>query len=239
MIKLYTLPPAFGLRNVSPFCLKVEMALTHLGIPFEHIAEPDPRKSPKGKMPYLVDDDLTIPDSELILEHLDEKSQGGLFGSLTPEEIAQGRAFSRLAEDHLYWLMVSSRWLEDDWFPHVVSHFFGFVPGIFRGFAAGSARRGVARTLDLHGLGRHTHEEQVGFLRRDLEAIAAVVDTDGYIVGKRLTVYDFTVAGMLSGLMDNEPPTWVSKIANEYQPLRDYLERIQTEVGVWGKESSA
>ena len=31
MIQLYTFPEAFGLRNVSPFCLKIEMALTWLG----------------------------------------------------------------------------------------------------------------------------------------------------------------------------------------------------------------
>ena len=35
MIGLYTFPEAFGLRNVSPFCLKVEMALHHLGERYE------------------------------------------------------------------------------------------------------------------------------------------------------------------------------------------------------------
>ena len=27
MIKLYVLPPAFGLRNTGPFCLKCEMEI--------------------------------------------------------------------------------------------------------------------------------------------------------------------------------------------------------------------
>jgi len=207
MIQLVTLPPAFGLRNVSPFCLKAEMAMKYLGVEFEHIIEQDPRKTPKGK----------------------------LYGDLSPQEKAVGFAFTRLAEDHLYWLMVGSRWLEDDWFPNVVSGFFGFVPGFIRGFAARSAQKGVRDTLHLHGLGRHTREEQEGFLRRDLEAIADVVSAENYIVGGRLTAFDFVVAGMLSGLMDNEPATWVSEIADTYPALREYLERIQAEVGVSGK----
>ena len=235
MITLVTFPPAFGLRNVSPFCLKTEMALKFLNLDYEIQIEQDPRKTPKGKLPYVVIDDEKIADSELILLRLDEISQGGLLGKLTPEEKAVGTAFTRLAEDHLYWLGVSSRWLEDDWFPNIVSGFFGFVPGLVRGFAANSARKEVAKTLHLHGLSRHSSEEQEGFAKRDLQAIADVVAHNDYLVGNKLTVYDFTVASMLSGFMDNEPPTWLSKIANGYPSLRAYLERIQDEVGVSGK----
>jgi glutathione S-transferase len=235
MITLVTLPPAFGLRNVSPFCLKVEMALKHLDIEFDLQVEGDPRKTPKGKLPYLIIDGEKLADSELIFEYLDDRTQGKLYGQLTPEERAKGTAFARLAEDHLYWMTVASRWLDDAWFPNIVSGFFGFVPALFRGFASGGAQKQVARTYDLHGLGRHTLDEQKGFARRDLQAISDAVAPNHYIVGGRLTAYDFVVAGMLSGLMDNEPATWMSEIANTYPILREYLERIQTEVGVSGK----
>ncbi len=235
MIKLVTLPPAFGLRNVSPFCLKAEMAMKHLGMEFEHVIEQDPRKTPKGKLPYMIIDNEKIADSELIFEKLNELSQGKLYEGLSPQEKATGFAFTRLAEDHLYWLMVASRWLDDDWFPNIVSGFFGFVPGFIRGFASRSARKEVRSTLHLQGLGRHSRKEQEGFLRRDLQAIADVVGTENYIVGGRLTAFDFVVAGMLSGLMDNEPATWVSEIANGYPVLREYLERIQEETGISGK----
>ncbi|MBT4163145.1 MAG: glutathione S-transferase family protein [Gammaproteobacteria bacterium] len=237
MITLVTLPSAFGLRNVSPFCLKVEMALTHLGLDFDIKTEADPRKTPKGKLPYLIIDGEKLADSELIFEKLDNISQGGLYGKLTPEEKAMGTAFTRLAEDHLYWLGVASRWLDDDWFPHIVEGFFGFIPGIVRGFASRSARKEVAKTFHLQGLGRHTLEEQKRFAGRDLQAIADIVSKHNYIVGDRLTVYDFIVAGMLSGFMDNQPPTWLSDIANGYPSLRQYLEQIQREVGVRGSGS--
>ena len=71
MVFLYTFPPAFGLRNVSPFCLRVEMALNYLNVPFEIVLEHNPGKGPKGKLPYIVDSGKIIGDSELIYHHLD------------------------------------------------------------------------------------------------------------------------------------------------------------------------
>ncbi len=56
MLELVVLPAAFGMRNVSPFCLKAEMLLTSLELPFTLSEEGDPRKAPKGKLPYLIVD---------------------------------------------------------------------------------------------------------------------------------------------------------------------------------------
>ena len=235
MISLYTLPPAFGLRNVSPFCLKVEMALTHLGLDFEIIEEPDPRKTPKGKLPYLVIEGEAMPDSELIFEYLDNATQGGLYGNLSPAEKAQGTAFMRLVEDHLYWIMVASRWLDDDWFPNVRAGFFGGLPGPISRFVAKLAQKQVRQTYHLQGLGRHSHEEQAQFARRDCEAIASVVSEQGYIVGGRLTAFDFGVAGFLAGMLDQQPRTWVNDVADQFPALRDYTEKVQQEVGIYGR----
>ncbi len=235
MIRLFTFPEAFGLRNVSPFCLKVEMALTHLGMPFEIIEMSDPRKAPKGKLPFVEIDGEVIADSEVILCRLDEISQGGLYGDLTGAERAQGFAFTRLADDHLYWLMVASRWLDDKWFPNIRDGFFGFVPGLIRPFAASAAQRQMRRTFDLHGLGRHSHDEQESFARRDLAAISDLVTAENYITASRMTAFDFSVTSLVAGLIDNQPATWLTRIADDYPELRDYAERVQREVGVYAR----
>ena len=156
------------------------------------------------------------------------------------ERIAQytaavGLAFTRLSEDHLYWLGVASRWLDENWFANIVDGFFGFVPGLIRGFASRSAQKEVRQTLRLQGLGRHTLEQQKGFARRDLQAISDIVSRQHYIVGGRLTVFDFVVARPLSGFMDNEPPTWSSDIANSYPNLREYVDRVENEIRFRGK----
>jgi glutathione S-transferase len=233
MITLYTFPEAFGLRNVSPFCLKVEMALAHLGMDSEIVFEPNPAKAPKGKLPMVVIDGEKIPDSEIILERLDQMSNGGLYGSLTAEERARGTAWTRLIEDHLYWIGVASRWLDDDWFPNIVKGFFHFVPAPVRPIATFFAKRGVRQTYHLHGLGRHSMEEQKDFARRDLQAISDAVGESSYILGEQMTAYDYTVASLLAGMLDNQPPTWFTGVIEEFPRLRAYAERVQSATGIY------
>jgi len=236
MILLYTFPPAFGLRNVSPFCLRVEMALKYLNVPFEIVLEHNPGKGPKGKLPYIVDSGEVIDDSELIYHHLDQKTGGGLFGNLSPVECGTGYAATRLVDDHLYWLVVASRWLDDDWFPHIRSGFFEAFPPVLRWIIGSMARRQVAKTLDLQGLGRHTRAQQEGFARRDMAALVQLLDGGNYVVGDRLTVFDFSVASLLAGLLDNRPGTWMTELSTEFPALRHYAEHIQEEVGVFSRQ---
>jgi len=236
MIKLYVLPPAFGLRNTGPFGLKCEMALRHLKLEFEMVLSGDPRTGPKGKLPYLDDDGTVVADSELILQHLDRKTGGALYGHLSDEELADGLAFTRLTEEHLYWTLVASRWLDDAWWPNVVSGFFGTMPFPLRQIAPVLARRQVRQTYQLQGLGRHTLEEQKGFTRRDLDAIAKKVGAGPFLLGEKLTAFDFGVAAFLAGAIDNEPATWMTTITREYQPVVDYTERVQAAVGAYCRE---
>lgn len=238
-LTLVTLGGAFGLRNVSPFCLKAEMLLESLGVPYELEEETDPRKAPKGKLPYLIVDGEKLPDSELIVEYLNEMTQGKVYAGLTPEQRAQGMALTRLAEDHLYWMMVASRWLDDEWWPHVVDGFFHIAPAIVRPLVAGIARRQMRQTYDLHGLGRHTRAEQEGFARRDLQALNDAVPEDGFLHGANPNVFDFTVAGMMAGIYDHQPASWVTHIANEFPKLKAYTERVQAATNTYAREPAA
>ena len=234
-LELVTLPAAFGLRNVSPFCVKAEMLLTHVGLEFTKSDIVDPRKAPKGKLPYLVENGEKLADSELIALRVDALTNGAVFGGLSAEANARGYAYTRLVEDHLYWLVVASRWLDDAWWPNVVEGFFGFVPGFIRGFAAGGARKQVRQTLDLHGLGRHDRADQIGFARRDLAALDAAVVGGGFLVSDAPCIHDFAVAGFLATVYDQKPPTWINPIAEEFPALKDYTERVQAAVGVWAR----
>lgn len=236
MLELVTLPPAFGMRNVSPFCLKAELLMASLELPFTHTAEADPRKAPKGKLPYLITDDGVIADSELMTEYLDGLTQGRVYAGLTPAQKSTGIALTRLVEDHLYWIMVASRWLDDAWWPNIVDGFFQIAPKPLRGFVAGLARRQVRQSYHLHGLGRHTLEEQQGFARRDLEALQNAVPDSGFLHGDVPNVFDFTLAGLMAGIYDNEPATWLTDLAGEYEHLQTYTERVQSYMGIYGRE---
>lgn len=238
-ITLYTLGGAFGMRNVSPFCFKVEMLLTQLGIPFEMVEEPDPRQAPKGKLPYVKIDGEVIADSDLITRKLDALTQGRVFGDLTPEQRGIGLGLTRLAEEHLYWILVASRWLDDAWWPNVVDGFFHIAPSFIRPFIAGRARKGMRQTYDLQGLGRHTQSEQEQFARDDLAALENAVGEHGFLFGDTPSYFDFAIAAILTGIYDNRPKTWLTPIAEEYKTLHQYVLRVQESVGLYAAEQAS
>jgi glutathione S-transferase len=94
-----------GNCNYSSWSLRPWLALKHLGVPFrlERIAldQPDTaarirRHSPGGRVPVLVDGDVTIWDSLAIIEHLAEAHP-----QLWPSEpVARGMARAVAAEMH-------------------------------------------------------------------------------------------------------------------------------------------
>jgi glutathione S-transferase len=204
-LTLVTLGGAFGLQNVSPFCLKAEMLMKQLGLDYDIDVQPDPRKAPKGKLPYLIADDRTIADSELIVEYLNDITQGRVFDGLSAKDRAVGLALTRLVDDHLYWIFVASRWLDDEWFPNIVEGFFHIAPRPIRGFIARQARKEITQTYHLQGLGRHTQAEQEGFARRDLQALQDAVHGNGFLFADEPCVYDFALASFMAGCSISNP----------------------------------
>jgi glutathione S-transferase len=71
-----------GNRNYSSWSLRAWLVLKHFGIPFEEELlllngegwqEAIRRKSPSGRVPVLIDGDVTIPETIAIVEYLNDK----------------------------------------------------------------------------------------------------------------------------------------------------------------------
>jgi glutathione S-transferase len=108
VIKLYQFPPLWG-RNISPFTLKLEAWLRLAGLPYQVVPTRNPSKGPKGKLPFIEDDDGTVlGDSSLIIEHLMGTRGIDLDRELSPEQRAQAVSLQRLFEDHLYFMRPES-----------------------------------------------------------------------------------------------------------------------------------
>lgn len=113
MITLYQFPPAYGLPNASPFCMKVETYLRMAGLPYRSEYGFHIPKAPKGKLPYIEDDGRVIADSGLILDYLKATHGNPLDGHLSPAERATALAFVRLLDEHFFWAGgVQPRWVE-------------------------------------------------------------------------------------------------------------------------------
>ena len=236
VIELYTLGGAFGMRSVSPFCLKLEMLLAHLDLDYSLVIEPDPRKAPKGKMPWAKIDGEILADSEIIIEVIDRRTDGLVYAGLTPQECAYGLGLVRLAEEHLYWLMAAARWLDDDWWPNVKRDFMKIIPAFIRTPVSSLIRRRMKQTVMLQGLGAHTLEEQLGFARRDLAALQDAVSESQFLFGEKVSVFDMGIAAIMAGIYDNQPATRLTYIANEFSVLKAYTERVQSSLGVYGRK---
>ena len=76
MIILYGFGPGFGLPEISPFVTKTDVQLKMAGLAYCK-EKAKPPASPKGQLPYIVDEAETIADSTFIRAHLE-----GKYGSL-------------------------------------------------------------------------------------------------------------------------------------------------------------
>src|SRR5205823_12303524 len=113
MITLYGFGAGFGLPEISPFVTKTEVQLKMAGLAYRK-EKAKPPASPKGQLPYIVDDAETIADSTFIRAHLEAKYGFDFDAPLSLQARAQAWAFERMIEHHVYWALVGARWVDGD-----------------------------------------------------------------------------------------------------------------------------
>jgi glutathione S-transferase len=226
IVRVVQFPQVWG-RNVSPFGLKLETWLRLAGIPF--VVQPSTKlhKAPKGKLPYIHDGPHLIADSTLIIEHLKRTRRIDPDAALTGRQQAEAVALQRLFEDHLYFIMAYSRWLDPEGAPTVLRSFLASLPAPMRG-AAGALMRGrVRRMLQAQGLGRHEPHEIYEFARVDLEAVAAYLGDKSFFMGEQLTTVDAVAFGFLANIVLVPIETELKRIAAGFPNLVAWCEAME------------
>jgi glutathione S-transferase len=219
-------PDIWG-RNVSPFGLKLEAWLRLADIPYTVQPSTDLRKAPKGKLPYIRDDGRTIGDTTLIIEHL--KATRGIDpdAGLDTRERAESLALQRLFEDHLYFVLVYSRWIDPLGWATLEPAFFGRLAFPVRRLAAGHYRRRVQQMLQLQGLGRHRPEDIYAMGRADLEAVADLLGERPFLMGDQLTTIDAVAYGFLANILAVPFETELKRTAESLPTLVTYCEAME------------
>lgn len=217
MITLYTFGPFFGLPDPSPFVMKGEMLLKLSGLPYQTDSRGFSR-APKGKLPYIDDDGTIVADSTLIRLHLEKKHGIDFDRALSARERGIAWAVDKMLEDHLYWIMVHWRWLNDANFERGPKGFFKRAPAIIRPLITKIVRRNIRRTLHGHGIGRHTEEEMTAMSARAIESLSGILGDNRYFLGAvpcgaDATVFAF-VAGALAPVFDAPLRTQIEKATN-------------------------
>ncbi len=202
MLKLVQFRPAFNVRNMSPFCLKLETYLRMTGIAHEVVWASDTRSAPKGKLPYIVDGDVTLGDSSLIVNYLKSKHGDPLDGTLDTQQRAQLLVWQRLFEDSLLYPMIYCRWIEPAGWARI-SRIFDKMPVPLRWFVPQLVRGRIRKTLHLQGMGRHTPGEIVRFGAQYLAAIETQLGAREFMLSAAPTSLDATAYGFLAQLVES------------------------------------
>src|SRR6201991_2103613 len=116
MITLYSYPELYGLEDNNPYGLKVFAFLRLCGLAFDHRHVLDTKAAPRGQLPYLVDEEQTIGDSDAILSYLKRQYALTIDAALTDAQRDLDLMLRRTLDD-LYWVMSYSRWRDDRFWP--------------------------------------------------------------------------------------------------------------------------
>jgi glutathione S-transferase len=225
MLKLSVFGPYFGLPDGSPFCIKALTLMKMSGLPFE-ATKMSFSKAPKGKAPYLIDDEVLISDSHLIQQHLVVNHGADFIAGYPIEKLAIGFAVARMLEEHFYFLSMNIRWLRDENFWKGPYQFFAAAPAPIRPLIARIVRKKVAKTHHLQGLGRHTAEERLFMAIGDLETVEALLGKNNFLLGAKPSGADASVFGFVWAA---ECPYFKSEIGDYIRSrpvLMAYLKRM-------------
>ena len=225
MITLHIFGPNFGLPDPSPFVTKAEMLLKLSGLPYRTDTEGF-GKAPKGKLPYIEDDGARIADSTFIRWHLEKKYRIEFDRGLTAEQRAVAWAFEKMAEDHLYWALLHSRWVDDANFAKGPMVFFRRIPAPVRPIMVAMIRRQVRKALHAHGMGRHSPAEIAALATHAIGAIADYLGQKPFFMGAEPTGVDATIFAFAAGALCPTFETPIRTAAERHDNLKRYVGRL-------------
>jgi glutathione S-transferase len=199
-LKLNGFGPLWDLPDLSPFVTKVHAYLRLRGIPYESVTFPffGLGGAPKGKLPFIEDGEREVADSGFIVDHLERHRGPGLDARLSPKEAAIAHAMRRMVEENLYWVLVQLRWRIDANFDAFMREVFGaWREDAQLAAVLPKVREGVLGELYGHGMGRHTVDEVWELGVRDVDALAAFLGDDPYLMGDAPTTVDASAYSFL------------------------------------------
>lgn len=211
-IKLFQFPRMFGIPNVSPYCCKLETWLRIARIPYEVVDTPNPRKGPKGKVPFIEDAGMRIGDSSLIVDHLKRTRSVDPDARLDASQRALALLVQRTLEEHYAFVILYTHFVRAEGWRHMRITF-DSVPAIIRPLVGRLVRGRMKKMLWTQGILRHSDEDIIESALRDWRAVLTILGDDPFFFGDEPTGLDAIVFGALA----------TSMLTPIESPIRDFL----------------
>ena len=198
MITLYSYPTLFGVADNNGYGLKVFAFLKLAGVPFRHEHIFDASKAPRSQLPYIVDDDDIIGDSETILAYVTQKYRLTIDAALTSAQQTTNLLITRMLDD-LYWVMSYSRWKDERYWHAFRNALLREHPDLTEGGLA-KARAFNSQRYYYQGIGRYDPDAAMARGLGDLEALATLIPPRGYLHSEKPTSIDAGIYGFIANI---------------------------------------
>jgi len=231
MITLYQFPAAYGLSSMSPFCTKVEVyfKLADIDYQLEYALVPF---APKRKLPYIDDDGIIVADSSDIISHCRSNYGDSLDDGLSKSDHAIGHALQRTLEEHFYWSLVYSRWIDPAGWAVYRKQVWKLLPFGLRWPLLLLSRRRMKTYLHGQGLGRHKAADIYDRGVADIDSIANFLGDRHFLFGDRPCSYDAVLYAFMRhvSLFPVESP--LTRSLYSHEKLLAYTVRMKDCVGI-------
>ena len=198
MLTLYSYPTLFGVADNNGYGLKVFAFLRLAGVPFRHEHIFDASKAPRGQLPYIVDGDDIVGDSETILHFVTRKYALTIDAALSPSQGTTNLLVTRMLDD-LYWVMSYSRWQDERFWPAFQAALKREHPSLTDDGLA-KAKAFNHQRYYYQGVGRFDPDAAMARGIADLEALAALIPSQGFVHGEKPTSIDAAIYGFIANI---------------------------------------
>lgn len=228
MLTLYSYPPLFGVADNNGYGLKVYAFLKLAGVPFRHEHIFDASKAPHQQLPYIVDGDDTIGDSETVLAYVTERYRVTLDAALTPAQRTTNLLITRTLDD-LYWVMSYSRWKDARYWPQFRDALQREHPALTDDGLT-KAREFNAQRYYYQGIGRFEPDAAMARGLADLAALANLIPAQGYVHGDEPTGIDASIYGFVANIYFYDIETPLKRFVVSHDVLAQHCRAIHAAV---------
>jgi len=212
---LHQFPRCYRVPSNSPFVLKLETWLRMTDIKYQN--EHGYTFGPKGKIPWITYNGKDIGDSQLIIEFLGKELGKDLSKGHSAKDLGAARAFFKLAEESIFWVLVLIRFFHepDPKYVKLPLWLFYLIKLEYK-------KRGK-----IQGYGRHTKEECMSIGEQDLKALNDYLQGKKYLAGDKPCNEDASVFGIVAQLVFADRGSMNKFIKEKCPNVQAYIENMK------------
>ena len=229
MLTLYSYPALFGVADNNGYGLKVFAFLKLAGLDFRHEHTADASAAPRAQLPYIVDGGNTVGDSDLIILYLTHRYDLSIDAGLTPGHRDMGHLITRMLDD-LYWVMSFSRWKDERFWPAFRDALRRECPEL-TDEQLRKAQEFNAQRYYYQGIGRYAPEEAYARGIADLQVLANLIPTTGFLFGPKPSSFDAAIYGFLANIHFYAIETPLKQFVSAHSNLINHCKTIHGLVG--------